>query len=452
MLLMLPTFSWAADAADDSTADYEVPAPRFLRYDEDWSVLADVPQQAVTRSHRHKYVKLTADGNVWASFGGHARLRIESWNGFAFGTPDPDRDTFALWRILTHMDLHWGKTFRWFTEIKHADASDRTLPGGKRPLDVDQLTFEQLFVDLSSPSGFITGRLGRQSFSFGRQRLISPLPWANTLNRWDGVRGMFAAGDWTIDAWYSNYVPVLKHEFNRTDQDEVLYGAYASHRGLDLYWIGFRDVNRSYNGTTGKERRETIGVRFGDTIGSRASYDIEASYQFGDLGSDDIKAWMVASLFDYRLSTNIKWNVGYDYASGDDSPGGQVGTFNQLRPLAHAYYGFADHVGRQNAVDLHSGLAWNIQPATTIAADVHLLRRASNRDALYNAGAVPIRAGDAGTSKSIGTELDLTLRHRLTNGLSFLLGYSHIFAGEFIKQSGASRDVQLLYGQAVYQF
>ena len=36
----------------------------------------------------------------------------------------------------------------------------------------------------------------------------------------------------------------------------------------------------------------------------------------------------------------MKNNV--DYASGDGVPGGDVGTFNQLYPLEHAYLGYMD--------------------------------------------------------------------------------------------------------------
>ena len=42
--------------------------------------------------------------------------------------------------------------------------------------------------------------------------------------------------------------------------------------------------------------------------------------------------------------------------SGDDEPGGDVETFNQLFPLGHAYFGYIDLIGRQNALDLHFDL------------------------------------------------------------------------------------------------
>ena len=41
-------------------------------------------------------------------------------------------------------------------------------------------------------------RPGRQMLSFGAQRLISPLPWANVWRSWEGLTALWRGGDWEI--------------------------------------------------------------------------------------------------------------------------------------------------------------------------------------------------------------------------------------------------------------
>jgi Alginate export len=37
-------------------------------------------------------------------------------------------------------------------------------------------------------------------------------------------------------------------------------------------------------------------------------------------------------------------NLEFDYASGDQKPGGNVGTFNQLFPNGHSYLGYIQYI------------------------------------------------------------------------------------------------------------
>lgn len=49
--------------------------------------------------------------------------------------------------------------------------------------------------------------------------------------------------------------------------------------------------------------------------------------------------------------------------------------------------------------------------------------------------------GAAGSSRDVGTELDLTAKYKLNRHLLVLLGYSHFFPGDFIKETGPGDDV-----------
>ena len=457
----------AAGANSDTTQIVSRPSYSFLRYNEDWSALRGINLQAQADFwDRIKYVELSDDGDIWASFGGHTRFRFEGWSDFAFGTPADSDDTFLLWRLTLHGDFHFGEHLRVFVEGKSAQSTDRNLPGGRRALDVDSLDLEQAFADISLPVGddvSLTLRAGRQAFLFGKQRLVSPLPWANTLRRWDGFTAIAKVDAWTITGFWSQFAPVQKYEFNDSNSDIQFFGVYASGPvadtgvGLDLYYLGLdRNGMFSFNGTAGDEKRHTIGGRiFGTLDGSAFDYDIEGAYQFGEVGSGDVSAYMFASQLGFTLSDvggTPRFFAGFDYASGDKSAGGGVETFNQLFPLGHAYYGFIDFVGRQNAVDFSLGTTFRPFEKTTVYVSGHYLLRADKSDALYNAGGGVIRAGSLSDDREIGTEIDVTMKYKIDAHTTFELGYSHFVTGNFIEESGSSDSMDFIYTQITYIF
>lgn len=456
----------AQQSAPSNTAEPARPAYRFLRFTEDWSVLHDVQEsQLADPWDSLKYVPLSDDADIWASFGGHMRLRLENWSDFGFGTsPDPD-DTFLLWRLALHADIHFGDNIRAFVEGKSALSSDRDLPSGKRTLDVDSLALEQAFVDVTLPladGASLTIRPGRQTFLFGKQRLVSPLPWSNTMRRWDGVSGILEHDGWTAHGFWSQFAPVRKYEFNETEADVEFFGVYATGKiindtvGLDVYYLGLQRTSATFNGTTGREKRNTIGGRiFGQVADTSFDYDLEGAYQFGEVGAGDINAFMIASELGYRLekvSGSPRLHVGFDYASGDESLGGDVETFNQLFPLGHAYLGYIDIVGRQNIIDLSAGATMTPLESMTLGLTGHLLWRAEDTDALYNAGGGVVRPGGLGVDDEVGAELDLTIKYKFDRHLTGFFGYSHFFAGDFIQESGASEDIDFVYVQLQYVF
>lgn len=443
------------------------PKYSFLRQNEDWSSLRDATADQKTDFWDSiKFVPLNDDGSVWASFGGDMRLRLENWSNFAFGAPADDSDTFLLWRMRLHGDVHLCENARVFVEGKSALSTDRDLPGGKRTLDVDTLDLEQAFVDVKFDLGAgrsLIIRPGRQQFLFGKQRLVSPLPWANTLRRWDGVSAIAKVDGWTVTGFWSYYAPVQKYDFNDADDDIQFFGVYATGRipdtdvGLDLYYLGYdNDHMVTFNGTTGKETRHTLGGRiFGTCADSGFDYDLEGAYQFGEVGSGDVDAFMIGSQIGYTVSQwscTPRFFAGVDYATGDDGAGGDVQTFNQLFPLGHAYYGFMDFVGRQNAIDFNGGVTCNPFDKTKVHLSGHYFLREDTSDALYNAGGGVVRAGALNGKREIGFEFDATVHYALDVHTAIEAGYGHFFPGDFIDQSGANDGMDWFYLQLQYTF
>ena len=455
----------ASDAA--AKANFERPAYQFLSQDEDWSALKDVP--AAQRDDFFdpiKHVSLGEEGRVWASFGGSLRGRLESWFDFGFGTPSPDDDVFALGRLRLHGDVHLGRPVRAFVEIKSALSTDRDLPGGKRTADVDDIALQQAFVDLRLPvadDSSLTLRLGRRGLEYGRQRLVSPLPWANTLRTWDGASLHFESDAGFVDAFWTLFAPVRKYRFNKPDEDQQFFGVYASGEpgppGLvvDLYALGLaRNGSFNRNGTSGNDDRYTLGGRIATPLGTRAfSLEFEGAYQLGRVGGADVSAFMLALELAAEVAdawTAPRLALGFDYASGDHSAGGDVQTFDPLYPLGHAYFGIMDVVGRQNLIAVNPSLTVHPLSGTTLQLSGHVFYRAQRQDALYNAGGMVVRPGAPGTSRDIGAEVDVVLSQRFGRHVTADLGYGHFFPGTFIEQTGSDQAIDFLYLQLALRY
>lgn len=141
-----------------------------------------------------------------------------------------------------------------------------------------------------------------------------------------------------------------------------------------------------------------------------------------------------------------------DIASGDDAAGGSVGTFDRLFPLGHAYLGHADLIGRQNVIAYSILTSANPHPKLRLKTGLHLFRRESDRDAIYNvAGGILVPASSE-PGGEIAREVDLVATVEVVNGLLFELGLSHVTAGEALEQVGLDADSTFLYSQVEFRF
>ena len=140
----------------------------------------------------------------------------------------------------------------------------------------------------------------------------------------------------------------------------------------------------------------------------------------------------------------------YDYASGDSDPNsGNANTFNDLYPFGHYYLGWADLVGRRNIHDANAHLFLYPTQWTTLWLQYHHFWLAQERDALYNAGGVPLRRDPTGQSgQNVGDEIDIVLNFHLTSYSDILFGYSRLFGGGFLEATSgpnAAVDSDLMF-------
>jgi len=182
---------------------------------------------------------------------------------------------------------------------------------------------------------------------------------------------------------------------------------------------------------------------------------VEGAAQFGTVGRGDIAASMFTTVLGYslpvaRLSPRVY--VEFDYASGDDRPGGDVGTFNQLFPNAHSFLGYMDYIGRQNVISPNAGISISPIKDLTLSLQQYWFWRASDRDAVYNKSSGVLRAAGTNRDRYFGAETDVYGIYNFTRHLLGYTGYSHFFTGEFLNKTGKHKDSDFYYAALQYTF
>lgn len=463
-----------------TSAPAELKGPRYLalRCDEDFSYL-DGPEGSYVHDVFDPIKNIHLDENWRLRLGGEARVRWESETNRNFGARDPSHDAYLLYRELLHADLRYRNLFRIFIEGIDARVADRDLPqipGMENAFDMQQLFADVRILGEQSP---LTLRVGRQELSYGKERLIGKLDWMNQGRRFDGAKLRYSSAKLDVDAFWVKPVFFMNRPFtnpwnthinegmNRKPdhwrEEQNFYGLYSTYKGIaghaiDVYFLGLNDrgIFVNANNRYGDLNVYTIGSRFAGATG-RLDYDIECAGQWGKWDGDEVHAWMVGSDFGYTFAdvpTTPRLGLGFDYATGDDTPRDQShDTFNQLYPTGHAFLGYIDLVARENIIAPNVNVTFKPHKSVTAKLFFYHFWLDSNLDALYNAGANPIRRNVSGSSgNDVGSELDARVIWQVDVHSSLMVGYSHFWPSSFINTSGFSRDADFVYIQYQFKF
>ena len=368
---------------------------------------------------------------------------------------------YSLYRNRIWADVWYTDQFRVVGEFLSALSEGNDLD--LLPIDKNPAAIQNLFVDANV--GVYAGnpayvRVGRQELLFGSQRLITTLDWANTRRTFEGVRGFWRSTSIDLDLFCVNPVLVDPNGHDDVDRDVKFFGAWATFRSTgqvaDVYYLGLKDDNQTRdrftpgpNAQRGTRDIHTLGGRYAGTEGPFL-FDIEGMVQCGTAVGRDVKA------HSYTLAAGYEWQkhawrpqawLGFDYASGTSDPTANVDrTFNQLFAFGHHFFGYLDLVGRQNVQDLYAQVAMFPENWITLLAQCHHFRLANSRDFLYNAAGRPTRRSATGIAgQDVGQEIDLLANVHLTPHQDVLIGYSKLFAGDFIKNTGPNVSPELFY-------
>jgi len=388
------------------------------------------------------------------------RYRFEYHNDFDFNSHVDDKDGFQLLRTRLNIDVTPVPPLRLFVQLQDSRIWDSEFTNNA-PYE-DALDLRQGFMEIRGlPVKEISLRVGRQELSYGDQRLIGGFNWSNVAQSFDAAKMTFAAELFSVDAFAARRVLIDDGNFNNWDDNDNLLGLYASFNNTlieagkhsaELYYL-FRNtrtpVRFGANMPTGKLNESTVGLRAAGSGLVGFDYTLEAAFQFGNYGSQDIEAQTVNVIAGYTMPVQWSPRVGFElnYASGDDNPTDDTReTFDNLFPTNHLHYGYMDLFSLQNLVNYHLKLSASPLEQLSLQADAHFLFVDETADSYYNAARRAVRtSATTAVSEELGTELDFTVKYKLNRMLGFMVGYSYFFAGDYLKQTGPGDNGEFFY-------
>ncbi len=474
-----------ADAKGKPKPKPAATAYKGVFYDNDFSYLNDSEDHDFYLGDALKQWKTTPHSVL--DMGGEYRMRDQ--HEFRMRNYGPGgsnlrglNDDFLLLRERLYVNWRYGERFRFYGETINATSSfQRDTPRNNEVNPWDALN---LFAELKlfdGENGDVWFRGGRQELLYGAERLISPLDWANTRRTFDGFKMYWKGKDWTVDSFWTR--PVLfgqhivdstgpttgsiTHQFDHPDLGQQFMGSYATYKGLKDHTIDYFYLRYTENQAPNLQNPIFLKNFDANTIGSRLLgrrnswlYEVEGGYQFGSYGGGVQSAGYYVLGGGYEFSQRdwkpTLWTY-YDWASGNANPAGpNHGTFIQMFPLSHKYFGYMDLVARQNIRDLNFQLTAMPTAKMKLLAWFHIFQLDQAKDSLYNAQGTPIRTDKTGAAgRNVGQELDLTLQYQFNPRADMLIGYSHFFGGSFIKATnppGVSGNADFYYSQWSYKF
>ncbi|KIC62842.1 hypothetical protein RM51_11200 [Chryseobacterium taiwanense] len=412
---------------------------KLLRYDENYEYLKD---SSDTFYNKVKFLPLNAKKNIYLSFGGEARYEYADFNNEDWGRLNIGHNNFFLQRYDLHADLHLGERVRVFSQLRSALQNGRK--NGSRGIDEDQLSIQNLFIDVDlvkNKNRKLTSRIGRQELDYGSGRLISVREGPNARLSFTGAKLMYSQKNISVDAFAMMADSINVGVFdNKMSKQLNLWGLYSKiifpkAGNLDLYYIGIRRDESQFEAGTAKEKRHTVGGRFWK-YGGGFIYNLEAAYQFGTFGEDHISAWTGSVDIGY-LFENMKWkpsiNLRNDYISGDKGKNdGKLQTFNPLYPKG-GYFGFSPQIGPVNLIDIHPYITLDLTSKLKMQMDAVFNWRYSFNDGVYRPSGVLNRPGSSSDKKYIGTAYLTNFTYSFNRYISLVSGIQYFKKGSFIE-------------------
>ncbi|MFL5358566.1 alginate export family protein [Archangium sp.] len=435
------------------------PPFEVLRAEEDYRYLRapDAPRAPLDGL---KYLPLNEKGSVFLSLGGDLRQRVEYYR-YPDWAVAPAADGAWLQRYMLHGEVWLWDRARTFFQLKSGWTLGRE--GGPGPTDEDRLDVHQAFVEARPWERADEGlqvRLGRQELQFGSARLVSVREGPNVRRTFDGVRTRLRFHRWDLSAFAVRPVATEPGVFDDGPvRTQGFWGLYAVHPVLpggnvDVYYLGFSNRQARYAQGEGREQRHSFGTRWWGKTGPW-DYNLEAVLQVGRFSGAPLLAWTVASNTGFtleRLPLSPRLGVMADIASGDpDAETPSLGTFNPLFPRG-SYFGEIALLGPYNFIDLHPVLRLHPSRSLVLSAEWTGFWRQSVEDGIYGPSGVLVRPPGGSSSRWVGHQVNLTAEWELGRYTHVYATASRFFARTFLRQTGSSRDVDLLQAEVSLRF
>jgi len=448
------------------------------------------------------------DGKATVDFQIRERFEYrDNWIDFS-DAADVRDDTALLQRIRLGLRLdpvEWlsiyaqGQDSRTFFD----DPSDgfREFVTNDNPFQLHQAN-----VTLKNPGGYpVFFKIGRQQLNYGDQRLVGAFEWDNNARVFDSLRLAYEWQDGRIE-YFAGYPVFNRTEgFDNPNTHDLFMGLYLTTTNFvpmfDTDWYAFlRDKDKLTPSTVQAPGEQidgatnpngtyaTLGTRWKSKKDAFGPWDFggEFAFQVGNIvnpvgfgsvvggvpintGRQSLFAGAVHGEVGYTFDvvTSPRLNAQMNWASGDPDPSDGIShTFQNLFPTNHKFYGYMDRFSWQNMINPAVGISLKPMDRMKISLDYHLFWLATTNDPWRFAGqgAVggPVRYANALTnspSNFVGSEIDLVFKYDVTKWAKFEAGYSHFFAGPYIKDTSApigaprtAHDADFVYVQLLLTF
>ena len=459
--------------------------------------------------------------NAW-DFGGNERLRFEDHEGYNIpgepGNPAKANNDFrangadtANSYLMSRLRFHAGYADTWFSAYAEGQSSlewnderwayfANPLPKGEVDRqgwgpEYDAINLHQAYVTIGNPSAFpLSVKVGRQILSYDDERLVGAFDWNNIGRNFDAAK-ITLQTEWVAADFFTSREVIPQYGRFDTDNDHELFsGVYATMLKipktiLDLYFFSRNASTQALTDVPSPQFPQpsardvyTVGGRVKSKAGEIGNWDytVEGAYQFGNFldtraGAPTTRltqdAFMAVALGGYTFPDwwgKPRLGAEFDYGSGDDNPrDGTHGTFDNLFPTNHKFYGSMDFVSLQNIIDAGANLTLHPCPKVALTLMGNLLWLANTHDSFYAANGTA-RGGTATTpgtgfgvnptyNSFVGSELTAVAGWAVTRWMQLEGGYGHFFHGDYLSQtwsapSFGARDANFAYAQLTFRF
>ncbi|WP_334181220.1 alginate export family protein [Novosphingobium sp.] len=414
--------------------------PQNIRWTEDWS---KKPEADAPLLEKIKHIPIAGD-DVYLTLGGEARIYYTDWHRSSLGLRANDNNDPVQSRLRLLADLHVGENLRAYLEL-----GDNREFGEQfaTPPNRDKADIYQAFIDVTVPlgkAGKITFRPGRFEMPLGNGKLAGVREGLNMRFTYQGLRATYILpGKLSVDVFAVKPVQIKPGTFDDgPNHAQDFHGIYISAPnriagfGTDLYWYEMKRDRATLTAGVGKDDRNNWGGRLWKR-GPHWDLDLEGTYQSGTFIDKDIRAYGAMFEGGYTFDAPMKPRLGLrtNYFSGDkDLTDGKMGTFVPAAarlPLISeaAFFSFS------NLMDIYPSVTVKPTPAITVMAGPDFLWRARKGDGVY-IGPSGSSFAPYGSSRSIGTDLNLEASWQATDRLAFRLWETYFAASDSFQANG----------------
>jgi hypothetical protein len=300
------------------------------------------------------------------------------------------------------------------------------------PSDINGNMMHEAWAEILLDSTFSL-KAGRQEIAYDNYRIFGMSEWAQQARSHDALIAKYRNGIHKLDvglALNANGEALFEVPYTVNNYKSFQYLWYKI-QADDNFNISFLILN---NGVQFENSKGELETTFSQTLGprvtfSKAKLSAELAYyhQTGNVTSSALNAMYFGGNVQYKVHSNWITKLGFEYLSGTDmnSTSTDIMSFTPLYGNNHKYNGFMDyfyvgnHANSVGLTDVYASLNFK-KNDFAVGLTPHF----------FMAPGIVIDGDATEMDSKLGTEIDLTLSHEISESISIVGGYSKLFATE----------------------